>query len=88
MRSQVLPLLDLWFAANAKAYVLTVAANAKRYCLLPYWVRAVPMYESSMSAGTALSNWGIVQAQLFMYNFLNLFYIPFLSIYLMYTTID
>ena len=24
-----MPLLDLWFAANAKAYVLTVAANAK-----------------------------------------------------------
>jgi len=30
MRLQVLPLLDLWLAANAKAYVLTVAANAKK----------------------------------------------------------
>jgi len=30
MRLHVLPLLDPWFAANAKAYVLTVAANAKK----------------------------------------------------------
>jgi len=30
MRLHVLPLPDLWLAANAKAYVLTVAANAKK----------------------------------------------------------
>jgi len=42
MRLHVLPLLDLWFAVNAKAYVLTVASNTKirfMYCLLPYWDR-------------------------------------------------
>jgi len=54
MRLHVSPLP---VAANAKAYVLTVAANATKrafmYCLLPYWVRAAPMYEFSISAGRA-----------------------------------
>jgi len=30
MMLYVLPLLDLWFAVNAKAYVLTVTTNAKK----------------------------------------------------------
>ena len=54
-----MPLLDLWFAANAKAYVLTVAANAKRrtfmYYLLSYLVRAALMYKFSVSTGRASS---------------------------------
>jgi len=60
MRSHALPLLDLWFDANVKANVLTFASYVKRktfmYCLLPYWVRAAPMYKFRVSAGRRLSS--------------------------------
>jgi len=63
MRLHVLPLPDLWVAANAKAYVLPVAANVKMkgVHVLPtsYWVRAAPMYEFSITAGRALDEMGV-----------------------------
>jgi len=61
MRLHVLPLLDLWFAANAKAYVLTVAANGKKgFHVLPTAI----LGQDSTHVGIQYKRWqGIKQAE-------------------------